>query len=106
MSKSGNGQWSTRKFDETLSFVCERPTGDFCLFDMVQHSNFCYDFDLDQQSSPGWTLARDACSASGLQIITIPNQNIDNWITKYLYKTGIFTYPSVTNGMWIGYYGT
>ena len=79
---------------------------DFCLFDMVEHGNRCYDFIIDPNvNNVPWSITRDACANAGLDMITEGGHGFDNWITKYLYNTGIFSYPNTVNGMWIGYYG-
>ena len=79
---------------------------DFCLFDMVEHGGQCYDFIIDPNvNNVPWSITRDACANAGLDMITEGGHGFDNWITKYLYNTGIFSYPNTVNGMWIGYYG-
>lgn len=108
MASSSHDKWSTRDYDgETLSFVCEKPLGDFCLFDMIDHQKFCYDFNFDPNvPKTPWTNARDGCGNLGLQMITVNTHGLDNWITKTLYNSGLFSTPSSLNGMWIGYYET
>ncbi len=107
MASSSHDKWSTRKIDQKLAFVCERPVGDFCLFDMLAHDSHCYDFNFDPEvSRTAWSVSRDACTAIGLQIITIDKHGIDDWITNQLYNSGLFSQPSTLNGMWLGYQGT
>ena len=79
---------------------------DYCLFNMVDHAGSCYDFYINPniENTP-WPVARKACEDSGLQMITEKDKNEDDWITKHLYKTGIFTTPATINGMWLGYSG-
>ena len=73
---------------------------------MVEHGGQCYDFIIDPNiNNVPWSLTRDACANAGLDMITEGGHGFDNWITKYLYNTGIFSYPNSVNGMWIGYYG-
>ena len=73
---------------------------------MVEHGGQCYDFIIDPNiNNVPWSLTRDACANAGLDMITEGGHGFDNWITKYLYNTGIFSYPNTVNGMWIGYYG-
>lgn len=74
---------------------------------MIEHNNFCYDFSIDPNvENMAWSVAKDGCEKSGLQMITVANHALDNWITKYLYDTGIFSVPSSqVNGMWLGYRG-
>ena len=73
---------------------------------MVEHGNQCYDFSIDPNvNNVPWSIARDACQNSGLNMITEGSHGLDNWITDHLYNTGIFSYGYTVNGMWIGYYG-
>ena len=73
---------------------------------MIEHGNQCYDFLLDPNvNNVPWGITRDNCKNIGLQMITEAGHGFDNWLTKYLYDTGIFSYPNTVNGMWIGYYG-
>ena len=105
MKQSCQQQWAKTQFewlDKKLLFVIS----DFCLFDMVEHGGQCYDFIIDPNvNNVAWSITRDACANAGLDMITEGGHGFDNWITKYLYNTGIFSYPNSVNGMWIGYYG-
>ena len=105
MKQSRQHQWANTQFewlDKKLLFVIS----DFCLFDMVEHGGQCYDFIIDPNvNNVPWSITRDACANAGLDMITEGGHGFDNWITKYLYNTGIFSYPNTVNGMWIGYYG-
>ena len=107
MASASKNMWSTRDFDQSLSFVCEKGVGDYCLFGLVQHAGSCYDFYLnpDIENVP-WEVAQKTCTDSGMNMITEEDKKQDDWITQHLYQTGIFTSPSSINGMWLGYYET
>ena len=61
MSQNSEAKWSTAKFDQNAGFVCEKPQGSFCMFDLIPHSGSCYDFYLDPFASPvNWDVADDS----------------------------------------------
>ena len=61
MSQNSKAKWSTAKFDQNAGFVCEKPQGSFCMFDLIPHSGSCYDFYLDPFASPvNWDVADDS----------------------------------------------
>jgi hypothetical protein len=97
------GKWTTKDLMLSQGFVCEKKTGDFCIFDMVPYSNLCFDFRLDtRQDLHTWQGARDQCEVYGLQMMQISNTNKDEWINTYLVGTDLFPVDGDTNGIWLG----
>ena len=101
-----DGKWTTKQEMESLGFVCEKKTGDFCAFDMVAFNNLCFDFRLDtRQDLHTWQEARESCEEYGLQMMQISNQNKDEFINTYLYETDLFPVDGEAKGIWLGAQG-
>ena len=106
MASSSHNKWSTRKFDQQLSFVCEKPQGSFCQFGLQLKKGHCYDFWVDPNIDKiPWEVASKTCDDYGLQMIVEEDRITDDFITKQLYKSGIFSQGNELNGMWLGYKG-
>ena len=97
------GKWSTKDEMESLGFVCEKKTGDFCAFDMVDHGNMCMDFRLDTSKDlHAWQDARAECEAYGLQMMQISTSEKDEFINTYMVETGLFPKDGEAMGIWLG----
>jgi hypothetical protein len=98
------GKWTTKDVMLSQGFVCEKKTGDFCIFDMVPYgSGQCVDFRLDTRKDlHTWQGARDQCEVYGMKMpkITVPDK--DEFINNYLVGTDLFPVDGDTNGIWIG----
>ena len=101
------GKWTTKTLTLTQGFVCEKPTGDFCIFDMVPYSGACFDFRLNTQTDlHTWHAARQQCEVYGLQMLQISNKNKDEFINDYLVDTDLFPGDGQIKGIWLGGIGT
>ena len=98
------GKWGTAgKGATNLGFVCEKPTGDFCAFDMVDYGSYCLDFRLDARyDMHDWAGARADCENYGMKMLQISAQHKDEFINDYLVDTDLFTTESGLLGVWLG----
>ena len=98
-----NGMWATRGPMSKFGFVCEKRVRDFCLFDMIEYHDNCFDFRLNERTDlHSWEGAVQGCVDYGMKMMQISQQPKDEFVNWYLWNTGMFTSESQFNGMWLG----